>query len=410
MRRRVRAVLASAAFVLGAGQAAGLSLAEALRMGLAQHPMVRSAHFDIRAAEAEVEAARAGYYPTVSVAGGPQRLNFDRWGYEVSATQMLYDWGRVESKVEGARALQRQTQAGLYLTRDEVLLDVAEVYLDAVLSQMLLATDREHVRQLQHILEMTRTRSGSGYSDRSEPERASLEITRASDVQATDQGKRASAWQQLRVLLGAVDSQVLELPALPQSFGLVDAAGLPGLLRQTPSLQKVLEDTRRAEAEAKAAQAALYPQINLEASTLRRAVGGSMISDSMLTVRLHMTPFQGNANQQRLESALQRVESARWKEDALMREMTREIDGLLVTSRLVQERQRLNERQVQETTELAKLYAEQFQVGRRDVIDLLNVQREGFEARRQGLDYGVQQLRIRLRIAARLGQIDELLP
>lgn len=395
---------------MGAAQAQVLTLPQAMGQGVAQHPQMQSAHSEIRAADAQFKAAQAGYYPTLSLAAGPQRMELHRWGYEASVSQMLYDWGRAESRVDGALALQKQTQAGLQLTRDQVMLDVAEVYLDVVLAGQQLEAAVLHQGQLTRILELAKARSSAGYSDRSEPERAALEITRAMDMQAADKGRLDNARQQLQLLTGISAAAQLEQPALPSNFGLLAPQALAEQLRQTPSLYKAQQETRRAQAEVKAAEAALYPQLNLEASALRRSVGGRMTDDSMVTVRLHMTPFQGNANQHLLESARQREEAARWKEEALLREMSRDVESFATIGLMLGERQRILARQAQESAALAALYAEQFQAGRREVIDLLNVQREGVEARRQGLDYSIQQLRMRLRIAARLGQMEELLP
>ena len=50
--------------------------------------------------------------------------------------------------------------------------------------------------------------------------------------------------------------------------------------------------------------------------------------------------------------------------------------------------------QVTESEQVGELYREQFEVGRRDVIDLLNVQRERFEAERQLINLRIERKRI----------------
>ncbi|VFT07677.1 putative outer membrane protein [Pseudomonas aeruginosa] len=42
--------------------------------------------------------AKGGYYPSVTMSGGPQEFDFGEIVYDLTASQMLYDWGRVTSK------------------------------------------------------------------------------------------------------------------------------------------------------------------------------------------------------------------------------------------------------------------------------------------------------------------------
>ncbi|CRQ93353.1 type I secretion outer membrane protein, TolC family [Pseudomonas aeruginosa] len=65
--------------------------------------------------------------------------------------------------------------------------------------------------------------------------------------------------------------------------------------------------------------------------------------------------------------------------------------------------------QVTESEQVGELYREQFEVGRRDVIDLLNVQRERFEAERQLINLRIERKRIEYRAAAQVGLLGPLL-
>src|SRR5690606_35937076 len=152
---------------------------------------IRAAESDVKAAGTDIRIARGGYLPSLSISGGPRRLVPDSWSYEVTAQQMLHDWGKVKSRVDGARAGQRQLSEELLVKREAAALDIAETYLDALLAERLLETVRLHIERLQHIVEMTQARSHGGYSDRSEPERAALELARARERLSIDEGELA---------------------------------------------------------------------------------------------------------------------------------------------------------------------------------------------------------------------------
>jgi len=54
------------------------------------------------------------------------------------------------------------------------------------------------------------------------------------------------------------------------------------------------------------------------------------------------------------------------------------------------------------------IYREQFEVGRRDIVDLVTIQREHFDALRSLNEVKLQTIRIQYRIAAQLGKLSDL--
>lgn len=385
-----------------------MKLGQAVRLGLANDPDLRAAKLDVSAAGTEISIARSGYYPSVSVSGGPQGVDFGDVTYDVTAAQMLYDWGRTGARVEGARALERQAAAEALVRRDEAALDIAETYLDLLRAERHLDADRRHIDALAAVLEMTQARAAGGYSDRSEPERAALELARARERLAEDEGQYRDLRNQFALLVGAPPG-ALEEPD-PDPFLLQDMrAGLDAAIPAAPLYRKAVEDSRQSEAAAKAARASLLPQLNVEASTLRRDLGGRAQSDTMVGLRFRMDTFQGLSGIRRAEAAAQRREAARFREGAVARDLRREVTTMADTAEMLRAREETLAAQVDGSATLGALYREQFRVGRRDVIDLVNVQRERFEAERQWIAVRIERLRLHYRMAARLGLIDRLI-
>lgn len=377
-------------------------------MGLAIHPQIRAAESDVRAADTDVKIAKGGYYPSVSVSGGPRSLDLDGLSYEVTAAQMLYDWGRVSSRVENARAAQRQLSEDMLVKRDEAALDITETYLDALVTERLIAVDNRHIERLREILAMTEMRSEGGYADRSEPERANLELARAQEQLVTDQGQLADARSQFETLVGTA-AIALDEPTPQAMSHFIETSDLAVIIADAPLYRKSVEDTKIAYAELRDTRSSLLPQLNVEATTMRRDIGGRAQSDSTIALRFRMNGLQGFSNFQRVSGARQRIESAQWREGAVQREIRRKVQSLLDTAAMIQAREEALRRQVADSTSIGSLYREQFAVGRRDVIDLLNVQRERFEAERQIIDIRVQRIRIQYQVATKLGLIGPLL-
>lgn len=388
--------------------AMAMPLDQAVRSGLAIHPQVRAAVAEAARAETEVKIAKGGYYPSLSLSGGPQEFDIGETVYDVTVSQMLYDWGRIDSQVDSAKATQRQLSASAEVTREDAALDIVETYLDVLVAQRRIDAVRRHVRLLDDIRAMTEARGADGYSDRSEQDRAGLEIARAQEQLALEKGALLDAGNQFMLLVGAPAEGLAE--PRPQSMQRYLATrDMPRLITGSPLYQRALEDTNLAQAELRGTKAALLPQLNLEASATRREIGGRLQNDSMVNLRLRMDTLQGLSNFQRPTAAAQRLESASWGQDAIQRDIRRQLQSLFDIGDSLLWREHALAVQVRDSEQVGGLYREQFEVGRRDVIDLLTVQRERFEAERQLIVLQVERLRLEYRAAAQIGLLGPLL-
>lgn len=384
-----------------------MTLEEALAIAIARHPELAAAQADVRAAHTDVKVAKAGYLPSVSASGGPQDASPDEWAYEVTAAQMVYDWGQVRSKVRGARATERQRREQWKVARDTAALDVIETYLDVVLARRQFETDRAQIAALEDLTQMTGLRAQSGYADRSEPDRAQLELARARQRLASDEGAIGEAAGQFETLVGTLPD-ALATPAPRSMIAMLEGADTDALIDEAPVYRKAMEDTVHARAEYDETRSSQLPQVNVEATALSREIGGRMQSDSIVALRLRVNPMQGFSGFDRTRGAQDRVAAAQWKEAAARRDIERRLRNLVTTGRALGEQARALEAQVAGAGELAGLYREQFEVGRRDIIDLVTVQREHFDARRSLDEVQVQLVRVQYQIAAQLGRLDAL--
>ncbi len=406
VRRPGRAASACVCLLLAVPPGAfAMSLAQAVQQGLSSEPQLRAAMAEAARAATDVRIARSGYYPALSVGAGPKAMDPGEVVYDVNLSQMLYDWGRVSSRVAAARAQQRGQDAGVEVAADDAALAIVDVYLDVLLAQQLLQAVQAHLQRLQAIAELSEARSG-GYADRSELERTRLELARGQDQLASEQGTLQEVRNQFLLLVGTEAEGLLEpdLPDLPQ----LAPAQLARTVDASPLLRKANEQVRAAEAEVREARAALKPQLNLEAAALRRDVGGRLQNDSTISLRLSMDVFQGMSTFLRPQAARQRLEAAQWNVDAVRREILRTVQTLADAGDALRGREQALLQQAQQAVEVAELYREQLSVGRREVIELLNVQRERLEAERQLIALRIERKRLRYRAAAQVGALQAM--
>jgi len=266
-----------------------------------------------------------------------------------------------------------------------------------------------HIERLEALTALSRDRSGFGYMDRGEAERAELELARAFEQRAMERGALAEANAAFRELLARPAMELVWPDPASLTERLRDTEALEEAVAEAPLFRQASEKIEAARAEREESRASLKPQLNLEGSMLRREIGGRMEEDAVIALRLRMDAFQGFSNFRRVEAAGQRVEAARWNQQATQRDLRRDITAWVEHEEVLGWRLESLARQLDNATEVTEAYQEQFQVGMRNIDDLLPIQRDLFEAERQISEIESQRIRIQYRVAARLGWLGELL-
>lgn len=248
-----------------------------------QNVAVAEAQF--RQARALVQAARASYFPTVTVGASftRSRRSSDVAGatgttgasstatsdYLLGADASWEPdlWGRVRRTVEASKASAQATAADLESTRLLVQAELAQDYfLLRVLDgqkQLLDAT----VIAFQKTLELTKNRYASGVASRADVLQAETQL-KATQAQAIDVGvQRAQLEHAIAVLVGKPTSlfsiPVAPLTTVPPTVPI----GVPSeLLERRPDIAGAERRVAAANAQIGVAVAAYYPTVTLSAS------------------------------------------------------------------------------------------------------------------------------------------------
>src|SRR6185503_15688343 len=175
MRHIVMAILLTTAFLLlnqtsfgqpanSGGQPSRLTLDQAIRTALENHPLLHSSEFAVQSAEARVKQAESPYYPQVAGAGiqtnGSLRSNaFLRpsgsliqpnqsdMTVGVTASQLIYDFGQTKYRVESQRADRARIEKEAVARRADVILVVQRSYLAVLKRKRLVQIADETVRE-----------------------------------------------------------------------------------------------------------------------------------------------------------------------------------------------------------------------------------------------------------------------
>lgn len=394
------AVIAAAFIALGATGARATSLEEAVKHGLDRSPEVEAAEAEVAAARTDLKISKNGYLPSLNASSGAAREGV---GYDVTLAQTLVDWGEVRAVVDQKRAQLDQQEANLLIVRDDRALDIAETYLDLASARAQLAVADRHLSRLRELFTIAQTRVEARYSDLSEMGRVNLAVATAEGVGARLRGEEAEAALQYQVLLAEAPEQIRlpDPPAFLQTLS--NKAAQRDAMEAAPLYRKAQMGVRVAQHRVREAKAARFPRLTLEGAVQRREIGGRMVDDAFVSVRLRMNTTQGFAAFQRPALEAQRRDAAEREAQGALREIERMLGSLGSTDEALAWRIDALNAQAEQAGGVGALYREQFLAARRDIQDLVIMETAHFEAERQAIELTVERLRLQYRAAAQIG-------
>ncbi|WP_164549061.1 TolC family protein [Amphritea opalescens] len=385
-------------------------MADLVNLGLSLNPRVHAAVAELNSAKVNIEVEEGGYWPSLSISAGPEN-GLSELGYDLALTQMLYDWGETDSKVDVATAQMKQKIYSLLMVRSDVSLEVIEASLDIALANKQLTLVGDYTERLKKILSLAEKRMRGNFSDRAELSRVRQAISYAGQQQAFLTGELKDAeWRYMNLL----HRQPTDLPLLTEmNDRLIDKLpneeSIKKLIDASPKYMEAREDLYIAVANVQTAQAAERPNLVLQAQAQRREIDGELTDDSSVAVRFQMELGQGLSNFKRTDMQRIQVEAAQWNLDSVALEMERDIYSNKESVTALYHQQNAIKEQLQQTKILIHTYQAQFNAGLRTIEELLSVERENYELISQLVNNIIESYRLPYRSASALGILPELL-
>lgn len=380
------AVTAFLAATVCAQEAGGISLEAAVRQAIAWHPNVVSAASSLDARDADVDVARAGYLPRVSagVAAGYDNRFGSAWRPrpQLSASQMLYDFGKVRSSVDYAQAGTKAGRADLLLAIDVLIRDTGYAMVEVQRNAALHDIAVEQLARVREISGLVGQRVTKGASTRSDGLQAESRVAAAKATLAQIEAAQKRWSSNLAFLLGSeattgpVSADVPEWLMGSCTTGVTDWATVPAVMRADAQREQAVAELHRARADR-------LPTVSL-AGDAAADISAPFSDRSAYSIGLSVSSsvFGGNAVRARVRSADHTLTAA----DAAARYARTETGQLLAEAQgqiasLTRLLDTLNLREA-DMAEAGKLYRSQYlEMGTRSLVDLLNAEQELHQAR-----------------------------
>ncbi len=380
-----------------------------VRDALQTHPAARAAFAGTQASGYQVAQARAARAPQFGLVADPGRTfagsgsgSTDIGDLGLQGSMLLYDGGRTREAIAREEGRLQAADAGLRLTGEDLAGRIAEVYLEWYKQDRLALLAADNVAAHEALHGRVREIASFDRGRASDLVQVGARLQQARVTLATRRGTANEARAMLVDLVGR-DVDGVEAPRDP-------AAALPASLQDAIAALDSHPSAAGADAEAEAARHAwgsaaawMQPRLDLRAGldSPRDFFGDRQYFDEY-NVRLAVTwaPFDGGSGRAGARAAEQRYLQSRAGALAVRRDLSARLANLWTQVESRRERTGIYRDLLDQTTQVREAYWQQFTIGRRSIIDLLNAETEAFQARQGAENEKLELLQAQYRLLA----------
>ena len=355
--------------------------------------------------------ASTGFYDTDSPSTGNQSIDYDSTSLELSLTQNLFNGYDTTYQIEQTKARIDAALYEVYDTADNIALRAIQAYLEVIKQRRLYRLSIENVMAHEEILARIKERNLSGVGRLSQLQQTEGRLARAQASQIAQQNNLEDAATQLHQILGRyIDPFELSEPSLPampqqQLDLLIDQA-----LVDHPAMRVAQSNIEAAQSDHRRSLKTRYPNLDLRLATeygedLDGLDGNT--EETSIVLNLSYNFYRGGRNdaeqQQKISAVYEQKEFAArvrrqvintlrlsWTADDLL---ARQLDFLYA--------------HVIKAGQTVESYKEEFFIGQRDLIDLLDAENELNSARNQYTEAKYDSLVARYRVYEGIGRLFE---
>ncbi len=261
-----------------------LTLEEAHKIALQNHPQIAAAKYTAAAAEQFTKEARSAYQPALSAsltgvgadsgsriaAGGLNNpVVYNRLGSGVTLSQMITDFGRTSNLVESAKLRAQAQSETVDTNRSQVLLGVDRAFFGVLRAKALTQVAEQTVNERQLIVDQVSTLARNRMKSDLDVSFAKVNLADAQLLLSSAQNQYKAGLAELATALGIPGQQSFDVVDSGEPQPLTDAVEdlVRQALNQRPELRSLRLEDSAAQRFAKAERALMFPSVSTFAAT-----------------------------------------------------------------------------------------------------------------------------------------------
>lgn len=399
----VRACLTSVSLALmgtSLALASELRLTDALTLAANQHPSVKAKQAELQAAQADLATAKWSRYPTVSTeatasGGRPQGA--------LLVQQPLWAGGKIDAQNRLAQAHVALADAGLQETRNSLMQQTGNQFYEVLRWRQRLEVAQKNENEHRKLLELIQRRVASEISPMADQVLANARLQQAVSERIQFSRSLQTAELALQQLVGEPHNTLRAPKALGwQKQG--ESTAIEASMASSSELLRLRIQQEVSQAQIDMAEAAIFPTLAL---AHRHALGATdnNSTPSRTYLSLQFSPGPGLSARSAAAAARSRLENSMQNAVVYERQLAQQVRTALADMETLAQQQEPTQLLVSATEDVVASYLRQYQIGKKNWLDVLNAVRESTQATYSAVDVASTTQSLRLRLMLLTGQL-----
>jgi len=364
---------------------------------LESNPNIQERLKNYNATKEDITTAEAGYYPKLDLKVGAGQENTQRERYSANYTvyesslQYTHNLFNGFSTSYSVKEQEYRTLAAAYSyieTVNTTAFEMTNMYIELMKNQELLATAVENVKIDREILKKVKKLYNSGLTTLSEVNKIESSLALAESNLVVQENNILDASYNLQKVLGhSLDPKSMSKPTLEHiQFPSTKEKAIEFALKNNPTLLVSQYNIKLAQAAYKEKKSAFYPKIDLEVSqALNHNMGAIKGKDNLFKAMAYVSYniFNGFNDKAALQKNVSKVYQEVENKNALRRDVIQTLSLAWAARRKLKEQLAYLIEYKSFSNKTLVLYAKEYDLGRRSLLDLLSSQSDFIRAKAQ---------------------------
>ncbi|MDX1733561.1 MAG: TolC family outer membrane protein [Halioglobus sp.] len=371
-------------------------LREAITQGVLYSPRVNASWHNFEASRYAERGAKGAYLPSVDVYaeyGEEEREtplvdlgDYTRDAVRFSVTQMLFDGFSTRNELARLGYAKLSQYYDFKRQSEEVALEVAQAYLDTVKYQQLVAFAQDNLRVHREIYERIEERTGGGVSQGVDRDQAVARVALAESNLVTEIANLHDVMTRFQRLVGALPADNLAVPSVPSGkIPELREMALDLAYQRSPVINASIENLRSMQEAVDSTFSPMLPRLDLRyRNEVEHDTDGldGRFDEEAIELVLSYNLFRGGADKARRREYYSRYNAAIEERKQACLNVRQEVMIDFNNVETLENQVVVLERNRAALNKTRRAYQDQFDIGQRSLLDLLDSQNEYFDTQR----------------------------
>jgi adhesin transport system outer membrane protein len=374
------------------------SMAAAAQKAISNNPEVTARLNALRAAGNEMDVARGAYYPTVDLGASvgrdsdritsrnPASQSLNRNGLALSANQVLWDGQATRKEVERLGHARVTRYFEFLSATEDTALEAARAHIDVQRYRKLVTLAEDNYVQHKYVFDQLKSKFKAGVGRGVDSEQANARLALAESNLTTEAANLHDvSARYLRIVGEAPVPKLADNSTLANTIPGANADAVNQALSHNASISAAVENLRATQSQAAGKESPYQPKVE---ARVRTGVGKNFDGvqdqkrDTSAEVLLNWNLYNGGSDRARVRQFADLITQAADQRDKACRDVRQTTAIAHNDIKKLKDQLGALDRNVLAIEKARDAYRQQFDIGQRSLLDLLNAENELYTAKR----------------------------